>query len=81
MVVYYYISSETSTQQNFLKYLQTFSFKCHKALIGLYNNSAFQYPYFTLNCGKILVELHSQKKGTKAVTGTVPFQKVNFCPF
>jgi len=25
--------------------------------------------------------LHSQKKGTKAVTGAVPFQKVNFCPF
>jgi len=25
--------------------------------------------------------IHSQKKGTKAVTGTVPFQKVNFCPF
>jgi len=25
--------------------------------------------------------LRSQKKGPKAVTGTVPFQKVNFCPF
>jgi len=25
--------------------------------------------------------LHSQKKGTKAVTGAVPFQKVHFCPF
>jgi len=24
--------------------------------------------------------MHSQKKGTKAVTGAVPFQKVNFCP-
>jgi len=24
---------------------------------------------------------NSQKKGTKAVTGAVPFQKVNFCPF
>jgi len=22
-----------------------------------------------------------RKKGTKAVTGAVPFQKVNFCPF
>jgi len=22
---------------------------------------------------------HSQKKGTKAVTGAVPFQKVHFC--
>jgi len=27
------------------------------------------------------VGIHSQKKGTKAVTGAVPFQKVNFCPF
>jgi len=25
--------------------------------------------------------IHSQKKGTKAVTGAVPFQKVNFCLF
>jgi len=25
--------------------------------------------------------IHSQKKGTKAVTGAVPFQKENFCPF
>jgi len=25
--------------------------------------------------------MHSQKKGTKAVTGAVPFQKANFCPF
>jgi len=25
--------------------------------------------------------VHSQKKGTKAVTGAVPFQKLNFCPF
>jgi len=25
--------------------------------------------------------LHFQKKGTKTVTGAVPFQKVNFCPF
>jgi len=24
---------------------------------------------------------HSQKKGTEAVTGAVPFQKVHFCPF
>jgi len=32
--------------------------------------------------GKILQEtVHSQKKGTKAVTGAVPFQKVHFCPF
>jgi len=22
-----------------------------------------------------------RKKGTKAVTGAVPFQKLNFCPF
>jgi len=28
-----------------------------------------------------LSQSHSQKKGTKAVTGAVPFQKVNFCPF
>jgi len=26
----------------------------------------------------ILVVVHSQKKGTKAVTGAVPFQKVHF---
>jgi len=25
--------------------------------------------------------MHSQKKGTKAVTGAVPFQKINFWPF
>jgi len=25
--------------------------------------------------------VHSQKKGKKVVTGAVPFQKVNFCPF
>jgi len=25
--------------------------------------------------------IHSQKKGTKAVTGAAPFQQVNFCPF
>jgi len=29
----------------------------------------------------LLVFINSQKKGTKAVTGAVPFQKVNFCPF
>jgi len=28
-----------------------------------------------------LLPLHSQKKGTKAVIGVVPFQKVHFCPF
>jgi len=30
---------------------------------------------------KVNFLLHSQKKGTKAVTGAVPFQKVNFCTF
>jgi len=33
---------------------------------------------FTL-CVNVFV--YNQKKGTKAVTGAVPFQKVNFCPF
>jgi len=31
---------------------------------------------------KLLLEIITlRKKGTKAVTGVVPFQKVNFCPF
>jgi len=31
---------------------------------------------------QIYIMVHSQeKKGTKAVTGDVPFQKVNFCQF
>jgi len=32
-------------------------------------------------CKKYCSFLHSQKKVTKAVTGVVPFQKVNVCPF
>jgi len=31
-------------------------------------------------CLSVII-LHSQKKGTKAVTGAVLFQKENFCPF
>jgi len=27
------------------------------------------------------MNVHSQEKVTKSVTGAVPFQKVNFCPF
>jgi len=33
------------------------------------------------NVQKEETHIHSQKKGTKAVTGAVPFQKVHFCPF
>jgi len=29
----------------------------------------------------VIVTTLSEKKGTKVVTGAVPFQKVNFCPF
>jgi len=41
---------------------------------------------FCLSRNKIILRTDithtlSEKKSTKAVTGAVPFQKVNFCPF
>jgi len=32
-------------------------------------------------CGQHQISASPSEKGTKAVTGAVPFQKVNFCPF
>jgi len=34
-----------------------------------------------LDNGKVLMYTLREKKGTKSVTGAVPLQKVNFCPF
>jgi len=34
-----------------------------------------------LLAGKAILTYTLRKKGTKAVTGAVPVQKVNFCPF
>jgi len=36
--------------------------------------------FFQFQCN-INFSVHSQKKGTKAITGAVPFQKVKLCPF
>jgi len=37
---------------------------------------------FCLSRNKIILRTDiTRKKSTKAVTGAVPFQKVNFCPF
>jgi len=38
------------------------------------NKVYFEKLYSKIACTR-------RKKGTKAVTGVVPFQKVNFCPF
>jgi len=53
--------------------------------IFLYLRRGLRIPRAVLlgatNVYQIRLYIHSQKKGTKAVTGAVPFQKVNFCPF
>jgi len=46
----------------------------HKRLINTVTN-----VFLTVSSCKVNKTL--RKKGTKAVTGAVPFQKVNFCPF
>jgi len=48
----------------------------------LYSCEGFRHPIlrmFYVAWVFLVVFLHSQKKGTKAVTGAVPFQKVHFC--
>jgi len=53
------------------------SLKGKKSLMEKINASQF----FQTERAPQFIHTHSQKKGTKAVTGPVPFQKLSFCPF